>query len=144
MTIRVDCYLAVLDKFKKKYPKAHFEVITNTSKSPLAPSKDLLITAGIYKRKDGTKNPKMNFDDYAKLFKEEIYRSEEAYNKLKELSEIGLKKDVFLVCYEKDYMRCHRFIIAKLLILLFERFSRESNDENIRRKALELIETFKY
>ena len=47
MGIRIDCHLAKLKEFKSMYPNAHFEVITNASKSVLAPSKELLIEEGI-------------------------------------------------------------------------------------------------
>jgi len=114
--IRIDCYLAVLKRFKEKYPNAHFEVITSTAHSVLAPSKHLLIEAGIFKKSDGSKNPKMPFEMYKELFIEEIERSPSALERLERLEEINKDKDIFLVCYEKDPSKCHRSIIARLIM----------------------------
>jgi uncharacterized protein YeaO (DUF488 family) len=104
--IRTDCYLAVLKKFKEKYPNAHFEVITRVAKSPLSPSWDLLNKA---------KEEKWDFDKYRQALIIELGESGAAAKKLWELKLIARKKDVFLVCYEKDASKCHRSIIKELM-----------------------------
>lgn len=113
--IRTDCYLALLKRFRERYPNAHFEVITSRSSSPLKPSKELLINAGIMKKRDGSKNPMMPFNEYSILLKEEIRKNQEAWKRLKELKEMSKKKTVFLVCYEKDSSKCHRTLIKEMI-----------------------------
>lgn len=115
MVIRIDCYLAKLKDFKSKYPNAHFEVITNTSKSVLAPSKELLIDAGILKNPNGNRNPKMDFKEYRLRFMEEIYSNLNACSKLLELKNLAETKTVFLVCSCKNPEFCHRSIINKII-----------------------------
>ena len=115
MVIRIDCYLAKLKEFKGMYPNAHFEVITNTSKSILAPSKELLIDAGIFKKPNGTKNPKMDFKEYKFRFVGEIYSNLNACSKLLELKDLAEKKTVFLVCSCKNPEFCHRSIINDMI-----------------------------
>ena len=115
MGIRIDCYLAKLKEFKSGYPNAHFEVITNASKSILAPSKKLLIEAGIYEKLDGTKNPKMDFEDYRFRFMDEIYTNLKACSRLLELKNLAEVKTVFLVCSCKNHEFCHRSIINEMI-----------------------------
>ncbi len=115
MGIRIDCHLANLKEFKSKYPDAHFEVITNTSKSILAPSRKLLIDAGIFTKPNGTKNPKMDFKEYKFRFVEEIYSNLKACSKLLELKDLAEKKTVFLVCSCENPEFCHRSIINDMI-----------------------------
>lgn len=117
MGIRIDCYLAKLKEFKSVYPNAHFEVITNASKSILAPSKELLIDAGFLEKPNGTKNPKMNFNlfEYKFRFMEEIYSNLKACSKLLELKNLAEEKTVFLVCFCKNPEFCHRSIIKDMI-----------------------------
>ncbi|HEY0088780.1 MAG TPA: DUF488 domain-containing protein [Candidatus Lokiarchaeia archaeon] len=104
--IRVDCYLAKLNEFKKKYPDSHFEVITRTTKSPLSPSWKLL---------NKSKEMKMPFDVYLTLLEEELKNNPLAQKKIDELITISKSKDIFLVCYEKDPSNCHRSFVKKLI-----------------------------
>lgn len=119
--IRVDCYLAVMKKFKEKYPDAHFEVITWRTRSPLAPTTQLLIDAGYFKKADGTRNPKMPFKDYKIRFLLDLRKNPRAKERLKELVKIVKKgQELFLVCVEKHpYINgipnCHRVIIKEVL-----------------------------
>lgn len=103
--IRVNCYMAVMDKFKDKYPKAHFEVITRTSGSPLSPSRRLLNLRG-----------GMSLHEYKKRVKIEILKRAAAIKRMSELLEIAKKRDVFLVCYEKNPNNCHRSLVLDMLI----------------------------
>lgn len=104
--IRLDCYLAILDKMKKQYPDAHFEVITRTAQSVLSPSFKLLRIA-----KAG-----MKFEIYKIALTDELLRSEKAQMRLRKLKEIASKKLVFLVCFEKDATRCHRSLIKEMIL----------------------------
>ncbi|MFX1453861.1 MAG: DUF488 domain-containing protein [Promethearchaeota archaeon] len=119
--IRVDCYITKLEEYQRYNPNSHFEIITNTKyledqiESPLAPSNELLIEAGIYEKPDGSKNPEMPFELYAEKFIEEILNNPKAMNRIKELREILKEKDVFLVCVERDPTYCHRNIIKSVM-----------------------------
>ena len=115
MGIRIDCYLAKLKEFKGMYPNAHFEVITNTSKSILAPSKELLMDAGIFKNPNGTKNPKMDFKEFIIRFMGEIYPNLNACSRLLDLKNLAKEKTIFLVCYCKNPEFCHRSIIKEMI-----------------------------
>lgn len=114
--IRIDCYLWLLKDCKRKNPNAHFEVITNPTKHPLSPSDNLLIEAGIFKRKDGKYNPKMPFKIYRKKFIKEMLSNPKAIKKIQELKKMHENGEtIFLVCYEKDPKKCHRSIVKELI-----------------------------
>ncbi len=115
MVIRIDCYLAKLKYFKSKYPNAHFKVITTTSKNILAPSKELLIDAGIFKNPNGIKNPKMDLEEFKIRFMGEIYSNLNAWSRLLDLKNLAKEKSVFLVCYCKNPEFCHRSIIKDMI-----------------------------
>jgi len=104
--IRVDCYLAKLNEFKKKYPDSHFEVITRTSKSPLSPSWKLL---------NRSKETNMSLEEYLTLLEEELKNNPLAKKKIDELITISKSKDIFLVCYEQDPSNCHRSFVKKVI-----------------------------
>jgi len=124
--IRIDCYLAILDKTRKLYPNARFEVITRVAKHPLSPSWSLLNKA---------KAVKMPFDEYiTRLSLELAYvvdkegnlkHNEEVIAKLAELAEYSEKNLLFLVCYEKDPKFCHRSYIKKVLEIIQENHRRK-------------------
>jgi len=104
--IRVDCYLAKLNEFKKKFPDSHFEVITRTSKSPLSPSWKLL---------NRSKETNMSLEEYLTLLEEELKNNPLAKKKIDELITISKSKDIFLVCYEQDPSNCHRSFVKKVI-----------------------------
>ena len=104
--IRVDCYLAKLNEFRKKFPDSHFEVITRTSKSPLSPSWKLL---------NRSKEMKIPFEEYLTLLENELNNNPLAQKRIDELITISKAKEIFLVCYEKDPSNCHRSFIKKLM-----------------------------
>jgi len=107
MSIRIDCYLSVLKTFKKTYPDALFEVITRAKNHPLSPSWDLLKRA---------RRENWEFKKYEFSFLTEIAKSSIAKKRLRELQELHKHGvDIFLVCYEKDPLKCHRSIIKNLL-----------------------------
>jgi uncharacterized protein YeaO (DUF488 family) len=104
--IRIDCYFAVLKKFKEQYMDAHFEMVMRRFGHPLSPSWNLLNQA---------KEMKWSFEKYTSELLEEFSKNPKAQERLKELREIARKKDVFLVCFEKDPSVCHRSIVKKIL-----------------------------
>ena len=106
MQVMTNCYLAVLKKFKTQYPDAHFEVITRTAKSVLAPSWELL---------ELLKKHLIFFEEYKELFIKEIRENPEALKRIEELREIGKERLLFLVCYEKDQSICHRSIVKEII-----------------------------
>ena len=104
--IRIDCYLAVLKKFKEQYPNAHFEIITRTAHSILSPSWELL---------KKSKEEEWNFEYYSNELLKEFKRIPAVWKKIEELQKIAKTKDIFLVCYEKDASKCHRSIIKTIM-----------------------------
>ncbi len=105
MPIKTDCYLAVLKKFKTKFPDAHFEVITRTANHVLSPSWQLL---------EKYKKEGLTFDTYTDIFCHEMERSE-CQHRMKQLEEMAREKDVYLVCYEKSDEQCHRRLVKRLI-----------------------------
>jgi uncharacterized protein (DUF488 family) len=131
MAIKTDCYLALLKKYQEKYPNAHFEVITSRSSSPLKPSKKLLIDSGYMKPRDkkvkengritiikGKKKKLIPFKEYEKLLTKELMENPKAIKRMKELLEISKERDVYLICYEKNALECHRTIVKNLILSL--------------------------
>jgi uncharacterized protein YeaO (DUF488 family) len=131
MLVRTDCYLAVSKKFKKMYPNAHFEYVSRSRfNSVLSPSVDLLTDAGIYKKPDGSRNPRMSWQDYKKAFKKEIQNNTKSLKRLKKLKEIAKEKTVFLVCFEKDASKCHRSILKEMMMENNEHITKEKERKN--------------
>lgn len=106
--IRTDCYYAVLNKFKKEYPDAHFEcVMRQKFNSVLSPTWDLLNTA---------KTQKWPIDDYYKALGRQIQHDPVALVRLEFLRDLVRKgKTVFIVCFEKDALICHRTLIKEFI-----------------------------
>jgi uncharacterized protein YeaO (DUF488 family) len=116
--IRIDCYLAKLKKYKRKYPNAHFEYVNN--RNILAPSEELLHkhlpTINAYRRGEITKKEvEKDFLLYSNEYLDEINNNPKAIKRLKELAFIKQYQDIFLICYCRDETLCHRIIIKKIL-----------------------------
>lgn len=107
--IRVDCYAAVLNKFKTNYPDAHFEIVMRGPKtvgiqcepSVLSPSWDLLKAA----------KSNMNFEQYSRKLEYQLFSDSNAVRRMFELNKLAQTKLVFLVCSEKDPNQCHRSLL---------------------------------
>lgn len=106
-----ETYLARLKQMREKHPDAHFEVVTATAKSILAPSWNLLEEYKIIIKDETKESIKKIFEEaYRPRYEREILHDNNVHDKLKELARMSLTKDVYLVCYEKEYP-CHRFIL---------------------------------
>lgn len=110
-----ETYLARLKQMRKEHPDAHFEVITATAKSVLSPSWELL---NAYKKRTKEIDPRniiRTFEyHYDPEFRAEIVLRKGAIERIKELAVLAETKDVYLVCYEKNYP-CHRFIVKEMV-----------------------------
>ena len=112
--IRTDCYLAIMARMKRQFPDARFEEVYKASGSVLAPSANILVATGIFKKPDGTKNP-TDFVLYRRLFREHILSDPRAVAWLRKLKEMAISRDVFLVCLEKDATNCHRTLLKEMM-----------------------------
>lgn len=72
-----------------------------------APSQDLLLE---YKKNN-------NWEYYIKQFTYEMINKEDMKKKLQSLLKyLQLDKDVMLICFEKDYFHCHRYLLAQWFV----------------------------
>ncbi|MHA1229226.1 MAG: DUF488 domain-containing protein [Candidatus Helarchaeota archaeon] len=99
-----ESYFAVSNKLPKDAVKIY--VMRARFNSILAPSWELLRKA---------KNEAMSFEEYRKLFIKEISENKDAIDKLFEIRETAKKRDVYLICYEKDSSKCHRSILIEII-----------------------------
>lgn len=90
------------------------EYVNNTNL--LAPSKELKIKAGVMKKEDGKKNPKMDFEKYSKLYKQEILSNPKKMQRVLFLKQVSKLFDVYLVCYCKDFNKCHRKPLMEIIL----------------------------
>jgi uncharacterized protein YeaO (DUF488 family) len=88
-------------------PNALKIVVTATAKSPLAPSWGLIKAWNARPRS-------LNWQEYQKRYRKEISESPEALKLLQKIKTISQHKDVYLICYEKQFP-CHRFILLDML-----------------------------
>jgi uncharacterized protein YeaO (DUF488 family) len=123
-----ETYLAIKKRMQKQFPNAHFEVVTRTAGSPLAPSEGLLKN---YKQKVEEQHAKFKksgfsfskneiarpiFEVYYKpRYLLEQHNSLEANIRIGELLHILDEQDIFVVCYEKDVKVCHRRFVQGIL-----------------------------
>nr|MDO8114946.1 hypothetical protein [Candidatus Sigynarchaeota archaeon] len=92
--VRIDCYLAVIERFRIENPAAHFEVVTATARSSLAPDWPLLNLA---------KSRRISFAEYLARLEKKLRASSRAQARLKELALVVREgTTMFLVCYEKN------------------------------------------
>ena len=111
--VRVDCYKAVVPKFKVQNPGAHFEEITATVKNPLSPTWKLLMR---YKPPHNLPFKPDQFAAYLAELEPQLRKSRAAMLRLYELATmVRSGKTVFLVCYEIDPGQCHRSLVKRML-----------------------------
>jgi uncharacterized protein YeaO (DUF488 family) len=63
---------------------------------------------------DDYKKGEINWDEFEIRFRKEILSNQKAMVELKRLKQLSQEKDVYLICYEKEYP-CHRFILVDLI-----------------------------
>lgn len=106
MDVRIDCYYGVLEKYKRRHPHAHFELIMRKDFNHiLSPSWELVKR---YETGSG-------WEQYKIDFMHEIYSNPLALENLVALKEMASKKTLFLVCFEKSPLQCHRRLVKWLL-----------------------------
>ena len=88
----------------REYPKDEIKIRV-ARPSVLAPSKQLL---------EDWKEGKISWEEYEERFRKEILSNPKALKKLREIKELAKKKDVRLICYEKN-PPCHRFILIEMI-----------------------------
>ena len=104
------------------YLKKSFDTIFKYWFQELAPSEELLNDYHESLKKYGSKNYKKNLEGRKKAFEEVNYKKRfykemkepKANEKMKEIKEMAKEKDVYLVCYEKEYP-CHRFLLMDMI-----------------------------
>ena len=110
--INISCYVSVLEQYKAKYPTAMFEIVMrfpfgqNKIPSRLSPSQTLLTSF---------KEHRMDFQQFAHDFEQEIFLNRSAVNKLKILRDLAKRHEIFLVCCEKDPKYCHRRLLKEFI-----------------------------
>lgn len=60
------------------------------------------------------KEGRISWKKFEERFRKEILSNQRAVAELKRLKELSEEKDVYLICYEKNYP-CHRFILMDLI-----------------------------
>lgn len=98
-----ETYIAKMKEMAAKNPEAVFIVVTRSAGHVLSPSWKLL---------NDYKNKKIDWNGYTLRFKAEI-ATVECREEFKRIWDLAQKKDVFLVCYEKDGENCHRHILIE-------------------------------
>lgn len=88
----------------KSYPKDEIKIRV-ARPSVLAPSKELL---------RDWKEGKISWAEYERRFRAEIMSNPKAMEKLRDIKRLAEKKDVRLMCYEKN-PPCHRFILMEMI-----------------------------
>jgi uncharacterized protein YeaO (DUF488 family) len=101
----------------KNLPKEAYKeyVMRARFNSVLAPSAKLLVEAGIFKKFDGRKNPKMPFDEFRIKYEKEVLANPQAVKRMRYLKELAERVDVYLICMEKSALFCHRSVLKMLI-----------------------------
>jgi uncharacterized protein YeaO (DUF488 family) len=100
-----ETYIAKMKEMAAKNPEAVFIVVTRSAGHVLSPSWKLLRDY-----KDG----KIDWNRYTLRVRAEMADAE-CREEIKRIWDLSQKKDVFLVCYEKDSENCHRHILIELM-----------------------------
>ncbi len=100
-----ETYLAKMKEMAAKNPEAVFIVVTRSAGHVLSPSRRLL-NDYLYRG--------ITWKEYTRRFLIEM-ESPEGKEEMKRIWDLSQKKDVFLVCYEKDGENCHRHILIELM-----------------------------
>lgn len=96
-----ESYLAIMKKLPKDSVKI---VVTRSAGHVLSPSRALLWSY---------KNGKVDWNGYVKTFYREM-ENPACVAVMREIKKLAREKDVFLICYEKEYP-CHRFLLVDMI-----------------------------
>jgi uncharacterized protein YeaO (DUF488 family) len=96
-----ESYLANAKNLPKNAVKI---VVTRSAGHMLSPSKTLLF---------GYKSGKVKWDEYVKTFTREM-DNPACVAIMREIKKIAETRDVFLICFEKEYP-CHRFLLLDMI-----------------------------
>jgi len=119
-----ETYFAVVAKVKKANPNAVFyaaalkmpffvdKTLFKAHLTVLAPTPELLKEFKTIEDAVGSKTAWVT-SNYEQRFRSQILNDLNALAKLKELCIEAMEKDVYLVCWEKNYP-CHRFLLLDL------------------------------
>ena len=119
-----ETYFAVVAKVKKANPDAVFyaaalkmpffvdKAIFKAHLAVLAPTAELLKDVKTIEAAVGSKAAWVT-SKYEQRFRSQILNDPNAMAKLKELCVEAMERDVYLVCWEKNYP-CHRFLLLDL------------------------------
>ncbi len=100
-----ETYIAKMKEMAAKNPEAVFIVVTRSAGHVLSPSRRLL-NDYLYRG--------ITWKEYTRRFLIEM-ESPECKEEMKIIWDLSQKKDVFLVCYEKDGENCHRHLLIELV-----------------------------
>ena len=106
-----ETYIAKMKEMAAKNPEAVFIVVTRSAGHVLSPSWKLL---------NDYKDGKIDWNRYTLRFRAEMATAE-CREEMKRIWDLSQKKDVYLVCFEKDGENCHRHI---LIGMMAERYGR--------------------
>ena len=101
-----ESYLANMKKLPRDAVKI---VVTRSAGHMLSPSKTLL---------HGYKSGKVSWDEYVRTFTREM-DNPACVAIMGEIKKMAEKRDVYLICYEKEYP-CHRFLLLDMISKLDE------------------------
>ena len=101
-----ETYLARMKQTGKENPDAAFIVVTRSAGHLLSPSWKLL---------NDYKDGRIDWAQYTERFMREM-DCDSCIAEMKKIWDLSQKKEVFLVCYEKDGENCHRHILIDLMM----------------------------
>lgn len=110
-----------LSDFGLRNPKLYY-VMRNRGNNEVAPS-DTYLPHFLKLRKDYEKiGDKERLRELWEQYKENYFfqlgLSKDAQNWIRRVAEESLWRDIVLVCYERDYLHCHRHLLAQEIVRL--------------------------
>ena len=94
-----------LEDIGLKNPKVYY-VMRNRGNNDVAPTKEALVSF----------KATQDWEGYVNWYQGEKLRTQETKKWMQKIAEESLFRDVVLVCYEKNYLRCHRHLLATQIV----------------------------
>jgi hypothetical protein len=104
-----ETYLAKMKQIAKENPDAAFIVVTRSAGHVLSPSWKLL---------NDYKDGHIDWAQYTEKFRREM-DCDSCIAEMKRIWDLSQRKDVFLVCYEKQGEDCHRYLLKDMIKMQF-------------------------